>query len=116
MPNTKKKTTQLKQINKPHVLSLIDNINKAFENRIRLGVMSLLMVHDQVDFRFLKEHLGVTDGNLASHVGALEKLGYVAVIKQFIGKKPNTSYSATKVGEKAFKDHLDALEELIKNS
>lgn len=94
--------------------SIISQLNKGFENRIRLGIMSILMVNDSVDFKMLKETLQVTDGNLASHLTALEKLGYIAVIKKFIGKKPNTSYSATKVGEKAFKDHLQALENLIK--
>lgn len=92
----------------------IQNLNKAFENRIRLGIMSVLLVNDAVDFRFMKDTLKLTDGNLASHSSALEKLGYIAIIKQFIGKKPNTSYSVTKLGEKAFKDHLSALEELIK--
>lgn len=71
------------------------------------------MVNDQVDFSFLKEHLQVTDGNLASHLSSLEKLGYIAVIKKFVGKKPNTSYTVTKLGENAFKDHLSALEKLL---
>lgn len=92
----------------------IHKLNKAFENRIRLGIMSVLLVNDSVDFKFLKEKLLLTDGNLASHAAALEKLGYIAVIKQFVGKKPNTRYSVTKLGEKAFKEHLSALEELIK--
>lgn len=86
-----------------------------FESRIRLGVMSMLMIEDSVDFNTLKETLEVTDGNLASHLSALEKAEYVVVKKAFIGKKPHTSYSATKAGRKAFKDHLDALELLIKN-
>ncbi len=93
---------------------IIANLNKAFENRIRLGVMSVLMVNDSVDFTNLKESLQVTDGNLASHLASLEKLGYIAVIKKFVGKKPNTSYSVTKIGENAFRAHLDALEALIK--
>ncbi|HEY8401258.1 MAG TPA: transcriptional regulator [Cytophagaceae bacterium] len=94
--------------------NLITSLNKAFENRIRLGVMSILMVNDWVDFNTLKETLEVTDGNLASHLTALEKIKYIDVRKSFIGKKPNTSYAASKEGKKAFKEHLDALEELIK--
>lgn len=78
--------------------------------------MSILMVTDSVDFNMFKEKLAVTDGNLASHLSALEKLGYVAVIKKFIGKKPNTSYSITKVGQKAFQDHINALEKLLKST
>lgn len=96
--------------------NLITDLNKAFENRVRLGIMSILMVNDQVDFNFLKETLDVSDGNLASHIAALEKTGYINVTKQFIGKKPNTSYSCTNEGRKAFKDHLEALERLIKGS
>ncbi len=96
--------------------NIIDDINKAFESRVRLGVMSILSVEEQTDFKTLKEQLGVTDGNLASHLSALEKLGYLAVIKKFIGKKPNTSYTITKIGQKAFNEHINALEYLLKNS
>src|SRR6218665_2314019 len=93
--------------------SLIQNINKAFDHRIRLGIMSVLMVNDAADFNTLKELLGVTDGNLASHTKALETENYITIEKQFIGKKPNTTYIATKEGRKAFRDHIDALEKLI---
>lgn len=96
--------------------AIIENLNKAFENRVRLGVMSVLMVNEWQDFNTLKELLDVTDGNLASHLSALEKAGYVEVRKTFIGKKPNTSYAATEAGRTAFKDHLDALEALLKNN
>jgi len=92
----------------------IQHLNKAFENRIRLGIMSILMVNDWVEFSSLKETLDITDGNLASHISALEKLEYVEVKKQFIGKKPNTTYAVTKLGKKAFNEHLDALEKLLK--
>lgn len=93
----------------------IKDLNKAFESRIRLGIMSLLMVNDSLDFNALKEMLDTTDGNLASHTAALEKLEYILISKQFIGKKPNTTFSATVNGKKAFNDHLDALETLLKN-
>jgi predicted ArsR family transcriptional regulator len=92
----------------------IINLNKAFDSRVRLGLMSLLMVHDWLDFSELKETLQLTDGNLASHITALEKEGYVRVRKAFIGRKPNTSFQATDEGRTAFKEHLDALECLIK--
>jgi DNA-binding HxlR family transcriptional regulator len=97
------------------VKNIIQNINKAFDHRIRLGIMSVLMVNDTVDFNGLKELLGVTDGNLASHTKALEAEAYIAIEKQFIGKKPNTKYRATPIGEKSFADHIDALEKLISN-
>ena len=93
--------------NKP-VKNILQNINKAFDHRIRLGIMSILMVNDGADFNTLKELLGVTDGNLASHAKALESENYIVIEKQFIGKKPNTKYVATKEGRKAFQDHIDA--------
>ena len=92
----------------------ISKLNKAFDSRIRLGIMSILMVNDKVEFSTLKEMLDLTDGNLASHITALEKLQYVEVIKQFIGKKPNTAFHVTNEGKQAFNQHLDALENLIK--
>jgi DNA-binding MarR family transcriptional regulator len=92
----------------------IHQLNKAFENRIRLGIMSILMVNDWVEFSTLRDMLDITDGNLASHISALEKLEYIEVKKQFVGKKPNTTYAVTRPGKKAFNDHLDALEQLLK--
>ncbi|MBU2939675.1 transcriptional regulator [Lacinutrix sp. C3R15] len=94
-------------------MSIITNINKAFDHRIRLGIMSILMVNDYADFKMLKELLDVTDGNLASHTKALEKVDYITVEKQFIGRKPNTRYATTKQGRLAFKKHIEALEKLI---
>lgn len=94
----------------------LDALNKAFESRVRLGIMSLLMVNAAMDFVMLKEQLSITDGNLASHLNALDKLEYILITKQFIGKKPNTSYAANDLGRKAFNDHLDALERFINRS
>lgn len=92
----------------------ISQLNKSFESRIRLGIMSVLMVNESIDFLTLKEMLDASDGNIASHVSALEKAGYVLVEKKFIGKKTNTSYSVTELGRTAFNQHLDALEKLLK--
>jgi len=77
--------------------------------------MSALAVNDTLEFNALKEYLDVTDGNLASHIKALEKEEFVGVEKSFVGKKPNTRYFMTKEGKKAFEDHLKALEKLIKS-
>ena len=93
----------------------ISNLQKVFESRIRLGIMSALMVNDTLDFNALKELLGLTDGNLASHLKALEHQEIVLVSKQFIGKKPNTTIKATDRGRNIFRKHLSALEELINN-
>jgi len=75
---------------------VINNINKAFESRVRLGVMSVLMVNDW-----------------SSHITALEKLNYIEIRKEFVGKRPKTSYRVTQGGRKAFQDHLNALENLL---
>lgn len=88
--------------------------NKAFENRARLGIMSVLMVNDTVDFTTLKQWLELTDGNLASHTRALEELGYIVCEKRFVGRKPNTTFRATLQGREAFKEHLAALEQFVK--
>jgi DNA-binding MarR family transcriptional regulator len=92
---------------------ILVNINRLFENKLRLGIMSMLMVNQSVDFNSFKDHLDVTDGNLASHMSSLEKAKYIKVNKTFIGKKPNTTYSVTAAGRRAFNEHLDALEQLI---
>lgn len=94
-------------------MSLIENLNKIFDSRIRLGIMSALMVNKEVNFNELKELLDITDGNLASHLKTLEESEFVKVQKGFIGRKSNTTYSITKAGEKAFKTHLTALEKMI---
>lgn len=92
----------------------IDALNKAFESRVRLGIMSILMVNDWVDYKEIKEKLDLTDGNLASHINGLEKLNFIEIRKGFIGKKTNTSYTLTKFGKLEFTAHINALEKLIK--
>jgi DNA-binding MarR family transcriptional regulator len=92
-----------------------NDLHKAFESRIRLGIMSVLAVNDTLDFNSLKEYLDVTDGNLASHIKALEKEKFIGVEKSFIDRKPNTKYFMTKEGKKAFNDHIKALEAMIKS-
>ncbi|GAB2790421.1 transcriptional regulator [Rhabdobacter roseus] len=96
-----------------NVKEYLKDINKSFESRARLGIMSVLMVEESVDFAYLKEALQLTDGNLASHLRALEEERYIWVEKQFVGRKPNTRYGATPTGRDAFVSHLDALERLI---
>lgn len=92
----------------------ITGLNKVFDSRIRLGVMSILLVNEEVNFNDLKEMLEVTDGNLATHLVNLEENGFIKVHKGFVGKKTNTTYVVTKSGEKAFADHITALENIIK--
>jgi DNA-binding MarR family transcriptional regulator len=93
----------------------IAHLNKIFDSRIRLGIMSALMVNEEVNFNDLKELIQVTDGNLASHLKTLEENGYIKFHKGFVGRKTNTTYAVTKAGDKAFKAHLDALEKMIRS-
>ncbi len=93
---------------------ILKDLNKAFENKIRLGIMSALLVNDYLDFNTLKDLLGVTDGNLASHLKSLEKSGYINFRKEFIGRKPNTKYAACNEGRIAFSKHIKAIEQLLK--
>ena len=93
----------------------ISGLNKVFESRIRLGIMSVLSVNESYDFNGFKETLGVTDGNLASHLKVLEENKLIKVNKQFIGRKPNTTYSITGAGIKSFRSHLASLEAIIKS-
>jgi len=92
----------------------LEQFDKAFENRLRLQIMSVLVANESYDFNSLKELLAATDGNLASHLKALEKEEYIIVTKSFIGRKPNTQYRVSEPGRRAFSKHLEALESLIK--
>jgi len=92
----------------------IGQLNKVFDSRIRIGIMSALMVNEDVNFNDLKMLIDVTDGNLATHIKTLEENGFIKVQKGFIGRKTNTIYTITKAGEKAFRAHIDALEKIIK--
>lgn len=92
---------------------ILENFNKAFESRVRLGIMSALAVNSSMDFISLRETLEVTDGNLASHLRALEEAGYISMEKSFINRKPNTRYSVTEEGMENFRRHIKALEDLI---
>lgn len=91
-----------------------DHLDKVLEHRARLQIMSVLVVDTQTDFNTLKEMLGVTDGNLASHIKTLEKEKYITVSKSFVDRKPHTQYKITERGKSAFKKHLDALESVIR--
>lgn len=96
------------------MISGLNDINKAFESKIRLGIMSVLMANESADFNTLKSLLGLTDGNLASHARSLEELGYIQCEKKFIGRKPNTSFCVTEAGRDAFTAHIAALEAFLK--
>jgi DNA-binding MarR family transcriptional regulator len=95
---------------------IINRINKSFENKTRLGIMSALMTNESLDFNQIKDLLDLTDGNLSSNLSVLEELNYVIISKDFVGKKTRTTARATKKGMESFKQHLKALEDLISSS
>jgi DNA-binding MarR family transcriptional regulator len=92
-----------------------ENFDRVLEHRMRLQIMGVLSANDSYDFSALKELLQTTDGNLATHIKALEKEKYITVQKSFVDRKPNTRYKVSERGRAAFKKHLDALEEILKN-
>lgn len=91
----------------------LHRLNKAFDSRIRLGLVAALAARPAMDFKELKELLQLTDGNLASHLKPLEKEGFIEVEKSFIDRKPNTRYRLTAAGRTALQEHIAALEQLI---
>ncbi|MBT3934948.1 MAG: transcriptional regulator [Bacteroidetes bacterium] len=95
--------------------NIIAGLNKMFNNRLRIGIMAILVVNDWVEFNNLKELLEATDGNLASHIKALELEDYIEVKKQCVGRKPKTSYRATIIGRTAFEDHINGLSSIMEN-
>jgi DNA-binding HxlR family transcriptional regulator len=97
------------------VKNILQDLNKAFENKVRLGIMSALVVNNTLDFNELKDLLGVTDGNLASHIKSLDKSKFIITKKEFMNNKPHTLYSATNEGREAFIKHIKAIEKLLEN-
>ena len=97
-------------------MAILDGLNKVFESKIRLGIMSVLVANGSADFATLKSLLELTDGNLASHTRHLEDAGYIRCQKSFIDRKPNTTYVITESGREAFAAHIDAMERFLKES
>jgi DNA-binding MarR family transcriptional regulator len=78
--------------------------------------MSTLIANDEIPFKALKETLGVTDGNLSSHLSKLEKESYVSIEKTFEGKRPKTVIRIAPLGRKAFDDYIEALKKFIEEN
>jgi len=92
-----------------------ENFDKTLEHRVRLQIMGVLAANESYDFGDLKELLQTTDGNLATHIKALEREKYIVIQKSFVDRKPNTRYKISERGRSAFKKHLDAMEEIIRS-
>ena len=80
----------------------------------RLGIMTILISGDEVDFNYLKEKLSLSDGNLSIHLLRLEEAKYIKVRKTFFKKRPRTFYKITPQGRTAFENYVDAIEKILK--
>ncbi len=96
-----------KQVNQIH-----NNINRVVHEPVRLAILKILTSAKEVDFNFLLTTLGVTKGNLATHINKLETTGFIEVKKEFRGKMPHTSYKVTKTGRRQFQKYWENLREL----
>jgi len=96
----------------------VSELNETIHQTIRLRVMAALVtldLGDEVDFTYLRDLLDVTDGNLGAHLRKLEEAGFISVNKTFIERKPRTYVAATDAGRKVFKEHVEALEAILKS-
>ena len=91
-------------------------LNKAIHQKARLGIMSILMASNEVEFNYLKERLKLTDGNLSSHLSILEKEKYIKIKKKFVKKKPKTLCQITDIGRQDFEEYLENLEKIIRST
>lgn len=89
------------------------DLDPVIHERVRLGVLGLLARAEELSFGDLKEALGVSDGNLASHLRILEENGYVSVRKTFVGRRPRTYYRLTPKGRARFRTYLETLRNLL---
>jgi DNA-binding PadR family transcriptional regulator len=89
-------------------------LDEVIHSRIRLAVMSILAGIDQAEFTFLKEQVKTTDGNLSIHLRKLEGAGYIASTKQFLNRRPLSSYRMTPKGRLAFGKYVEKIEKLIR--
>lgn len=91
----------------------LNEINDLIHAKVRLGIMSMVMTYEQCDFSQLKKQLGLTDGNLGTHIRRLEEAGYIHVKKTFINRKPKTYIRVTETGAAAYREYIAALEAIL---
>ena len=93
-------------------------LNEIIHQPVRLRIMATLVTleqNDEVDFIYLRDLLDVTDGNLGAHLRKLEEAGYITINKTFVERKPRTYVSATAEGRRIFREHVAALESILKS-
>jgi DNA-binding PadR family transcriptional regulator len=89
-------------------------LDDVIHSRIRLAIMSILIGIDQAEFKFLKEQVKTTDGNLSVHLRKLEKAKYITMTKRFFKRKPVSSYRITQNGKDAFEKYVERIENFIR--
>ncbi|MGY8654114.1 MAG: winged helix-turn-helix domain-containing protein [Verrucomicrobiia bacterium] len=92
------------------------NLDKVIHEKGRMAIMSLLAVTSEISFTDMRNDLGMTDGNLTTHIKHLQKAGYVGVTKSFRGKRPLTTLSLTTDGRTAFTTYIDTLEQIVQSA
>jgi DNA-binding MarR family transcriptional regulator len=92
---------------------VLEDLDPLLHERGRLAITSVLAAVDQLTFTELRDQLGMTDGNLSVHLQKLEEKGYVAINKQFVGRRPQTTCQLTPAGRRAFSRYLDHLEAIV---
>jgi DNA-binding MarR family transcriptional regulator len=92
------------------------NLDKVIHEKGRMAIMSLLAVTSEISFTDMRNDLGMTDGNLTTHIRHLQKAGYVGVTKSFRGKRPLTTLSLTTDGRTAFTTYIDTLEQIVQSA
>ncbi|NQU35812.1 MAG: transcriptional regulator [Bacteroidetes bacterium] len=92
---------------------ILSSLNKSFDSRVRVGIMSILLRSNWVDFTTIRNTLGATDGNISNHLSALQKHNMIKTKKEFVSNRPKTSYKITRQGIRKFTDHLSVFEKLL---
>lgn len=94
-------------------------LDEIIHQPVRLRLMAALVAirtGESAEFTFLRDLLGVTDGNLGAHLRKLEEAGYIELTKKFVNRKPHTYAAATAMGRDVFRNQVKALEEIIKGA
>jgi DNA-binding MarR family transcriptional regulator len=90
-----------------------DKIDKLIHEPARLNILAQLKVVESADFLFLMNQTGLTHGNLSSHMTKLEKVGYLKVKKEFVGRRPHTMLYITEKGGEALQKYLEIMKQVI---
>ncbi|HEY1788735.1 MAG TPA: transcriptional regulator [Verrucomicrobiae bacterium] len=91
-------------------------LNRVIHEKGRLAIMSMLAASTELSFTEMRDALGMTDGNLTTHIRALQQEGYVSIAKSYQNRRPLTTCSLTLAGRKAFAEYIDLLEKIVRQN